>query len=271
MELMDKLQYGKNCTIPAVPGAPPLILDEVDFGYPGAPRLALDGVSITVERGEMVALVGPNGAGKSTLLKVVVGIETVDSGHVSVYGHPPGKCRHRVGYVPQRGDVDWRFPVSVREVVMMGRYPSLGWLRWPRPADHAAVDHALEALGIADLADKQIGELSGGQQQRVMLARIVAHQAELLLLDEPLNNLDMPAQELIFHLLQDMAAQGHTVVISTHDLGLLYTHFSRAIFLDGHVVADGPIHEILTPEMLARAYGVPLHFYQGQIPGEPVR
>ena len=141
---------------------------------------------------------------------------------------------------------------------MTGRYVHLGWRKRPRRPDHQAVEAALERMETTDLADRQIGELSGGQQQRVMLARTLAHNADLLLLDEPLNHVDVPTQELMFHVLEALAAEGRTVVVSTHDLGILPIHFSRAVFLDRHVVADGPVSEVLTAETLARAYGVRL-------------
>jgi len=164
-----------------------------------------------------------------------------------------------VAVVPQRSTVDWRFPVTVRQVVTMGRYVHLGWFRRPGAGDRRKVDAALEAMQIAPLADRQIGELSGGQQQRVMLARTLAHDADLLLLDEPLNHVDITTQELIFHTLERLTAGGKSVIVSTHDLGVLTVHFSRAIFLDRRVIADGPVNEVMTPETIAKAYGFEFH------------
>lgn len=250
--------YGRTHTEYAAETAVALEIAHLTFRYPGAARPALDDVSLTVQRGEKVALVGPNGAGKSTLIKLVAGLEQALEEAIRVYGKPRDACFHRVGYVPQRGDVDWAFPVTVREVVMMGRYAHLGWLKRPRPVDREAVERALAQMNLLDLAPLQIGELSGGQQQRVMLARTLAQDADLLLLDEPLNAVDMPTQELIFHVLEALAVSGKTVIVSTHDLGILPIHFSRAVFLDGHVVADGPVSEVLTAETLARAYGMRL-------------
>jgi ABC-type Mn2+/Zn2+ transport system ATPase subunit len=165
-----------------------------------------------------------------------------------------------VALVPQRTEVDWRFPVTVRQVVMMGRYVHLGWLRRPGQPDHLAVEKAMATMEIEDLADRQIGELSGGQQQRVMLARTLAHDADVLLLDEPLNHVDVATQELIFHVLEDLCARrGKTAVVSTHDLGILKVHFSRALFLDKTIIAEGPVEEVLTAETIARAYGFEFH------------
>jgi ABC-type Mn2+/Zn2+ transport system ATPase subunit len=216
-------------------------------------------VSVEIAAGERVALVGPNGSGKSTLLKLVVGLESIQRGNIEVFGHRATSCRHRVAIVPQRSSVDWRFPVTVRQVVLMGRYVHMGWLRRPRRADHEAVNEALETMRIVDLADRQVGELSGGQQQRVMLARTLAHDADLMLLDEPLNHVDLTTQELIFHTLEDLSRRGKSVIVSTHDLGILDVHFSRALFLDGAIIADGPVSEILTAETIARAYGFEFH------------
>lgn len=250
--------YGRAHVEHIAEGTAALEVEHLTFTYPGAAQPALEDINLTVMRGEKVALVGPNGAGKTTLIKLIAGMESTPNGTIRVYGKPREACFHRVGYVPQRGDVDWDFPVTVREVVMMGRYAHLGWLRWPRPADHEAVERALEQMNLLDLAERQIGELSGGQQQRVMLARTLAQDADLLLLDEPLNAVDMPTQELIFHVLETLAASGKTVIVSTHDLGILPIHFSRAVFLDRRIVADGPVGQVLTAETLARAYGMQL-------------
>lgn len=255
----NALAYGKACDTPAIADTPALQVENVSFHYPNTPRPALEKVSLTIQPGERVALVGPNGAGKSTLIKLAVGLEKVQTGTISVYGNPAQSCKHRVALVPQRTTVDWRFPVTVREVVMMGRYVHLGWAKRPRKEDHQAVDRCMEMMEIADLARRQVGELSGGQQQRVMLARTLAHDADLLLLDEPLNHVDVATQELIFHVLENLCATGKTVIVSTHDLGILPVHFSRALFLDRQIIADGPVEEVLTAQTIARAYGFEFH------------
>lgn len=251
--------YGKSCDHPVVPDTPALQTKELSFQYPGTPHPAVDKVSLTIQPGEKVALVGPNGAGKSTLMKLIAGLVPIQSGTISVYGTKAHSCKHRVAMVPQKSSVDWSFPVTVRQVVMMGRYVHLGWLRRPGKADHAAVERALKTLEISDLADRQVGDLSGGQQQRVMLARTLAHDADLLLMDEPLNHVDIATQELIFHVIENLAAKGKSVLISSHDLGLLTVHFSRALFLDHKLKADGPIKEVLTAEHIAGAYGFRFH------------
>ncbi len=260
MNLLQRLNYGGGaCSTPAVPHMPALLLDNLRFRYPRSRADVLEGVSLAVRPGERVALVGPNGAGKSTLLHLIIRMEKGHTGTVEVYGNPAHICRHRVAIVPQRTSVDWRFPVTVRQVVMMGRYVHLGWFRRPRQEDHDRVDEALSMMGIKDLAGRQVGELSGGQQQRVMLARTLAHDADLLLLDEPLNHVDISTQELIFHTLERLTGEGKAVIVSTHDLGVLTVHFTRAIFLDKKVIADGNVQDVMTPETIAKAYGFEFH------------
>ncbi len=219
----------------------------------------LENISVRIGPGEKVALVGPNGAGKSTLMKVILGLEEIQSGSIEIFGNKAHGCKHRVAMVPQKSAVDWSFPVNVRQVVTMGRYVHLGWFRNPGKKDREKVNEAMEIMDIADLADRQVGELSGGQQQRVMLARTLAHDADLLLMDEPLNHVDISTQELMFHTIEDLCSKGKTVIVSTHDLGILTVHFSRALFLDKTVIADGPVSEVLTPENIARAYGFEFH------------
>ena len=251
--------YGKDCDHPPVEGSSALRVENVSFRYPGNAKNVLNDVNFIIEPGEKVAFVGPNGAGKSTLMNLILGLETLSKGSIKVFGHSSQHCRHRVSMVPQKSSVDWNFPVTVRQVVSMGRYVHLGWFKKPGADDKAAVERAMERMEICDIAGRQIGELSGGQQQRVMLARTLAHDADLLLLDEPLNHVDIATQELIFHTMEDLCKEGKSVLVSTHDLGILTVHFSRALFLDKHIIADGAIKDVLTPENIARAYGFEFH------------
>ena len=251
--------YGKTCDHPAISGQPAIQIEGVSHRYPGLDHAVLEDISVSVSPGERVALVGPNGAGKSTLIKLALGLEKLQQGSISVYGNPASACRHRVAVVPQRTTVDWRFPVTVEQVVLMGRYVHLGWLRRPQRSDRDAVDEALQRMEIGSLRHRQVSELSGGQQQRVMLARTLAHDADLLLLDEPLNHVDIATQELMFHVIEELCDAGRTAIVSTHDLGVLKVHFSRALFLDRRIIADGPVAEVLTPEVVARAYGFQFH------------
>jgi len=257
---MKALSYGKSCNNPIKDKDAALTLSHVNYRYPGTSQNALVDVSLTIKSGERVALMGPNGAGKSTLIKLASGLFEMQSGSLLVHGNPAGSCRHRVAFVPQRTEVDWRFPVTVGQVVLMGRYVHLGWLKRIREEDRRAARRAMEMLKIENLADTHIGELSGGQQQRVMLARALAHEADVLLLDEPLNHVDVATQELMFHLLEDLCADhGKTAIVSTHDLGILTVHFSKAVFLDRRLIAEGPVEETLTPEIISQAYGFKFH------------
>ncbi|MFW5827961.1 MAG: metal ABC transporter ATP-binding protein [Alkalispirochaeta sp.] len=269
--VLHRLNYGGTCHIPAIPNTAALAVQGLSFRYPGTTIETLDGVDLTVAPGERVALVGPNGAGKSTLLKLILGLEQHTRGTISVYGNPAHQCLHRVSIVPQRSSVDWRFPVTVRQVVTMGRYVHLGWFKRPKSEDRDRVQHSMEMMEITDLADRQVGELSGGQQQRVMLARTLAHDADLMLMDEPLNHVDISTQELIFHTLERLTTAGKAAIVSTHDLGILSVHFSRAVFLDHRVIADGPVREVLTPETIAAAYGFEFHRDYHGVPAEPAQ
>ena len=253
------LCYGKVCDHPPKPETPALLINSVQFNYPGNSNNVLNDVSVTIKPGEKVALVGPNGAGKSTLMKLILGLEEIQQGQIDIYGHKAHSCRHRVAMVPQKSSVDWAFPITVRQVVTMGRYVHLGWFRKPGKEDKLAVEQAMETMEICDIADKQVGELSGGQQQRVMLARTLAHNADLLLLDEPLNHVDIATQELMFHTIERICKQDKSVLVSTHDLGILSVHFSRVLFLDKTIIADGNVKEVLSPENIARAYGFEFH------------
>jgi ABC-type Mn2+/Zn2+ transport system ATPase subunit len=229
----------------------------------GKSRPVLEQVSFVVECGERAAIVGPNGAGKSTLFQVIVGLLPHATGDVLVHGHShhAGDCPS-IGYVPQREAVNWDFPVSVMDVVLMGRVKELGWLRWPGAADRKAAHSALEQVGLEALAARPISDLSGGQQQRVFIARALAQQADVLLLDEPFSGVDVEAQASIFDILDHLQTQNVTVLISTHDLQMATTRFDRLILLNRRVIADGPADSVLTPERLAAAYGGRLTFWR---------
>jgi len=235
------LSYGRRRHADPVPGAPAFDAEALSAGYPAARTLALREVSLRVPPGARVALVGPNGSGKSTLLKTAAGLLPVRGGRVRIYGNPPGACHHRVAYLPQRTEVDWRFPIDVRRLVLTGRYVHLGWLRRPGPDDWAIVDAALEQLGLSALAGRQVGQLSGGQQQRALLARALVQGADLLLLDEPLNAVDATTRAIVAETLAAAHAAGKTAVVATHDLGRLETDFDGAIYLsEGREVPPPP-------------------------------
>lgn len=217
-------------------------------------RVALEDINFHLHAGERVAVVGPNGAGKSTLFKVVAGVLAPTAGTVTISGSDP-TAHVCIGYVPQRANVDWTFPVSVADVVMMGRSAKLGAFRWPSRRDWDFVRGALDTVEISDLSTRQIGELSGGQQQRMFIARALAQEAELMLMDEPLTGLDLPAQEGILNLLDTLQKQNVTVMVATHDLDQAGKHFDRVMLLNKKLLGFGKSADILKPEILLKAYG----------------
>lgn len=220
--------------------------------------LALDGVDLAVEPGEACGLVGVNGSGKSTLFKAAVGLVRPVAGSVAVLGGPGDRARRAglVAYVPQADDLDRDFPVSVEDVVLTGRYHLMGPLRRPAPRDRAVVAQALARVGLADLAGRQVGRLSGGQRQRVLLARALAQEARLLLLDEPFTGVDAGSEAAVTAVLRDLVAEGCSLVISTHDLSMLPALCARSVLLHRRVLAHGPTAEVITPENLARTFGL---------------
>ena len=203
----------------------------------------------------MVGIIGPNGGGKSTLLKAVLGLVPKLRGTVELLGRPVNrKARRLVGYVPQREDVDWNFPVSAFDVVMMGRVPSVKLFWQPTARDKELAWEALRTVGMEKFADTRIGEFSGGQQQRIFLARALAQEAEVLLLDEPVSGVDAPSQHEIFDLLRSLKGAGKTVIVATHDLSCVAERFDLALLLNRHTVAFGRPEEVFTPELLNKTY-----------------
>ena len=237
-------------------------LSDVTAGYDRQP--ALEGVDLAVEPGTLLAIVGPNGAGKSTLLKLMAGILQPWHGRLEVLGGPPGSHARRVAYVPQAELVDWAFPVTVGDVVMMGRYPGLGPLRRPGSADRGAVATALAQVGMADHAGTQIGRLSGGQRRRVFLARALAADPDLYLLDEPVTGVDPTTQEDLMDLLEVEARRGKTVIATTHDLACAAQRFQKVATVNRRIVAHGASSLVLDPNVLAATYGGHLLVLGGQ-------
>jgi manganese/iron transport system ATP-binding protein len=230
-----------------------LEIKNLSVAYNG--RSALEGITFSVPKGAMLGVVGPNGGGKSTLLKAMLGLVRPQTGTVEILGRwVDRRVRKLVGYVPQREDVDWNFPVSAFDVAMMGRVPSMRPFRRPTARDRELVWEALKTAGMERLADTPIGGLSGGQQQRVFLARALAQEAQVLLLDEPVSGVDAPSQHEIFDLLHRLQGEGKTVVVTTHDLSCVAERFDLALLLNGRVVSLGKPEEVFTPELLNEAY-----------------
>ena len=227
---------------------------------------ALRDASFAVPKGSIAALVGVNGAGKSTLFKAIMGFVPVASGRISVMGRdvPTALREGIVAYVPQAEEVDWSFPVLVEDVVMMGRYGRMGLLRIPRPADHAAVAAALARVGMSDYRKRQIGELSGGQRKRVFLARALAQDGQVILLDEPFTGVDVQTEEAIITLLKELRDEGRVMLVSTHNLGSVPEFCDQAVLVKGTVLNYGPTATTFTRENLERAFGGVLrHFVLG--------
>ena len=216
---------------------------------------ALVGIDASIAPGSSVALIGPNGAGKSTLLRAILGLVPLAAGRVEVLGQPPEIARRSVAYVPQAESLDPEFPVSVAQVVLMGRYRDVGWVRRPGRADRILAAAALERVGLTARAGDRFGTLSGGQQQRVLIARAVAQQSRLLLLDEPFNGVDAVTQDLLLEVLGELRADGVAVVMSTHDLTVAHLACDEACLLNRHQVAFGRVADTLTPPLLQQTYG----------------
>ena len=217
-------------------------------------RMALENVTFHLHAGERIAVVGPNGAGKSTLFKVVAGVQSPTSGEANIFGSRP-RGHNCIAYIPQRSQVDWNFPVSVADVVMMGRSAKLGLLNWPHKKDWEYVHRALAIVELSDLAARQIGQLSGGQQQRMFIARALAQEAELMLMDEPLSGLDTPSQEGLLSLLDTLRTQNVTVMVATHDLDQAARHFDRIMLLNHRIIAFDLPQTVMQTEYLLQAYG----------------
>ncbi len=242
--------------------APAIRLSGVTAGY--GERVALEAVDMEVATGSLLAVVGPNGAGKSTLLKVMAGLLQPWRGEVETLGARPGRLAKRVAYVPQAEAVDWDFPVTVGDVVMMGRYPALGRFRRPGPADLRAVRDALGQVDMVEHRGTQIGRLSGGQRRRVFLARALAAEPELFLMDEPVTAIDATTQEELMDLLETVASGGRTVIATTHDLACAAARFQTVLAVNRRVIAHGPASLILDPRLLAETYGGHLLTLGGQ-------
>jgi manganese/zinc/iron transport system ATP- binding protein len=212
-------------------------------------------VDLSLPEGQLIGIIGPNGAGKSTLLKAIMGLLPLNSGYIQINGKPLEEMRHKISYVPQRESVDWDFPTSVYEVVMMGRYGQLGLFNRPKKSDKEIVMDSLRKVGMDNFKDRQISQLSGGQQQRVFLARALAQQADIYFMDEPFAGVDAATEKAIIELLGEMSAQNKTVIVVHHDLQSVAKYFDWIILLNMRLVASGPINEAFTPELLQETYG----------------
>jgi manganese/zinc/iron transport system ATP- binding protein len=230
-----------------------LHVEQLTVNYGNNP--ALWDVSLEVPPGNVVGIIGPNGAGKTTFIKTALGLINPLSGKVEFFGKPLEKMREKIAYIPQRESVDWDFPITVRDLVLMGRYGHLGIFKWPREADRAAVDHYLEKVGMTQYADRQINQLSGGQKQRVFIARALVQEAEVYFMDEPFVGIDLATKKVIVDLLHELKKEGKTVFVVHHELDEVDSYFDWVIMFNIRLVACGPVKEAFTTETLNAAYG----------------
>jgi manganese/zinc/iron transport system ATP- binding protein len=246
-------QPPRQASAPVPTDAPPLEVHDLTVAYQRRP--VLWDIDFQVPPGALLGIVGPNGAGKSTLIKAALGLVPLASGWVQIYGRPYAHQRLAVGYVPQRESVDWDFPTDALDVVLMGRYGRLGWFRRPRRSDHAFALECLDRVGMADYAQRQISQLSGGQQQRVFLARALAQEARLYLMDEPFAGVDAATEQAIVAILRELQGQGRTILVVHHDLQTVPQYFDHVLMLNMRQIAIGRTEEVFTPENLQRTYG----------------
>lgn len=231
----------------------PIAVEDLTVAYHEEP--VLWDVDVTVPAGALMAIVGPNGAGKSTLIKAILNLVPRAAGHVHFFGRSYVEERQRVAYVPQRGSVDWDFPTNALDVVLMGRYGRIGWIKRPGKGDRSVALECLEMVGMSDFAKRQISQLSGGQQQRVFLARALAQDADIYLMDEPFQGVDATTEQAMVRVLKDLQARGRTVVVVHHDLETVPEYFDHVLLLNVKAIANGRVEDVFTPENLRATYG----------------
>lgn len=240
-------------TAGSVKPAAPLLVEDVTVAYHRRP--VLWNIDYQAPSGKLIAIVGPNGSGKTTLIKAILDLVPRAAGQVLIFGEPYRQQRHRVGYVPQRTSVDWDFPVSALDVVAMGMYRKIGWLRPVTRKHRDAAKQALDRVGMADFASRQINQLSGGQQQRVFLARALAQDADLYFMDEPFAGVDAATERAIVDILRQLRASGKTVIVVHHDLQTVHEYFDEVVLLNMRLIAAGPTSDVFTPDNLRKTYG----------------
>lgn len=223
---------------------------------------AVKNVSFSVEQGKLVGIIGPNGAGKSTLLKALLNLIPKDKGDVHIYGKNFNEQRKSIAYVPQRSNIDWDFPITVLDTVLLGTYPNLGLFKRPKKKEKEWAFQCLEKVGMGDFSKRQIGELSGGQQQRVFLARALAQKSEIFFLDEPFVGIDVASEETIISILKELKSSGKTILVVHHDLSKVSDYFEKLILLNKELIGYGDIDQVFRPETLSKAYSGQFSFLE---------
>ena len=222
-------------------------------------KIALTDFNFSMENGKLVGIIGPNGSGKSTLMKAVLNLTAKDSGEVQINEKSLEEVRENIAYIPQRSNIDWDFPILVRDTVLLGTYPKLGLFKRPKAKEKKIAEEALKKVGMEDFADKQIGELSGGQQQRVFLARSLAQDADIFFMDEPFVGIDIHSEEIIINILKELRDQGKTLFVIHHDLTKVEDYFDELILVNKELVASGAVSDVFTPELMERTFNAPLN------------
>jgi len=238
-----------------------IVVSNLHVSYFG--KEVLHDIEFTISKGKSVGIIGPNGAGKSTLLKVLLNLISKDKGDITILGSTLKEVRKRIAYVPQRSTIDWDFPITVKDTVLIGTYPTVGLLKRPGRKERELALKCLEKVDMIEFQDRQIGELSGGQQQRVFLARALAQQADLFLLDEPFVGIDATSEEMIVKILKELRDEGKTIIVVHHDLNKAEKYFDELLLLNKELIAKGSVKEVFTPQMISKAYGGQLSFLDG--------
>lgn len=221
-------------------------------------KVVLENIDFSIDSGKLIGIIGPNGAGKSTLIKAILGLVSIDKGDIKINGHPLSGMRKKIAYVPQRTNIDWDFPILVKDTVLLGTYPKLGLFHRPTKEDKDWAMECLIKVGIEEYANNQIGELSGGQQQRVFVARSLAQNADIFFLDEPFVGIDVTSEEIIIDILRELRNEGKTVFVVHHDLLKVEGYFDDIILINKELIGAGPVEEVFKPDLMEEAYQTPL-------------
>lgn len=236
-------------------------VDDLSVSYNG--NKAIKDISFSFETGNLIGIIGPNGAGKSTLMKAMLGLIPKDSGSISMNGQSIKQVRKNIAYVPQRNNIDWDFPILVRDTVLLGTYPKLGLFKRPTAKEKEKADECLARVGMQDFAKRQISELSGGQQQRVFLARALAQEADFFFMDEPFVGIDVASEEVMIKILRKLRDEGKTIFVVHHDLSKVEDYFNNLLLINKTVIQTGPVKEVVKPEIMKEAYNLNFNTLQG--------